>query len=47
MENKGLVMTRNLILCHVWGIRIFDGETRTVDVHGPYASIRNWEKQAT
>mgnify|MGYP000841608006 FL=1 len=32
MENKGLVMTRNQILCHVWGYD-FDGETRTVDVH--------------
>ena len=32
MENKGLVMTRNQILCHIWGYD-FDGETRTVDVH--------------
>lgn len=32
MENKDLVMTRNQILCHVWGYD-FDGETRTVDVH--------------
>ena len=32
MENKGLVMTRNQILCHVW-VYDFDGETRTVDVH--------------
>ena len=32
MENKGLVMTRNQILCHVCGYD-FDGETRTVDVH--------------
>ena len=32
MENKGLVLTRNQILCHVWGYD-FDGETRTVDVH--------------
>ena len=32
MENKGLVMTRNQMLCHVWGYD-FDGETRTVDVH--------------
>ena len=32
MENKNLVMTRNQILCHVWGYD-FDGETRTVDVH--------------
>ena len=31
LENKGLVMTRNQILCHVWGYD-FDGETRTVDV---------------
>ena len=31
-ELKGLVMTRNQILCHVWGYD-FDGETRTVDVH--------------
>lgn len=32
MENQGLVMTRNQILCRVWGYD-FDGETRTVDVH--------------
>ena len=32
LENKGLVMTRNQSLCHVWGYD-FDGETRTVDVH--------------
>ncbi len=32
VENKGLVMIRNQILCHVWGYD-FDGETRTVDVH--------------
>lgn len=32
LENKGLVMTRNQILCHVWGYD-FGGETRTVDVH--------------
>ena len=32
MENKGLVMTRNQILCHVWGYDFY-GETRTVDVH--------------
>ena len=32
LENKSLVMSRNQILCHVWGYD-FDGETRTVDVH--------------
>ena len=32
IENNGLVMSRNQILCHVWGYD-FDGETRTVDVH--------------
>lgn len=32
LENKGLVMTRNQILGHIWGYD-FDGETRTVDVH--------------
>ncbi|MBE5782983.1 MAG: response regulator transcription factor [Clostridiales bacterium] len=32
MENRGLVMTRDKILDHVWGYR-FDGESRTVDVH--------------
>ena len=37
MENKGLVMTRNQILCHVWGYD-FDGETRTVGCACPYAS---------
>ena len=31
-ENKGMVMSRNQILGHVWGYD-FDGETRTVDVH--------------
>lgn len=31
-ENKGMVMSRNQILEHVWGYD-FDGETRTVDVH--------------
>ena len=32
MENRGLVMSRNQILCQVWGYE-FEGETRTVDVH--------------
>ena len=32
LENKGMVMTRNQILCRIWGYD-FDGETRTVDVH--------------
>ena len=32
MENKGLVMSRNQILCHVWGYD-YDGATRTEDVH--------------
>jgi len=32
IENKGLVMTRDQILGHVWGYD-FAGETRTVDVH--------------
>lgn len=32
LENKGIVMTRNQILCRIWGYD-FDGETRTVDVH--------------
>ncbi|MDY4693432.1 MAG: response regulator transcription factor [Blautia sp.] len=32
MENKGMVMTRDQLLCHVWGYD-FDGETRTLDVH--------------
>ena len=32
MENKGIVMTRDQILNHIWGYD-FDGETRTVDVH--------------
>ncbi len=31
-ENKGLVMTREQILRHVWGYE-WAGETRTVDVH--------------
>ena len=32
MENRGIVMTRDQILCHIWGYD-FDGDTRTVDVH--------------
>lgn len=32
MENKEIVLTRNQILCQIWGYD-FDGETRTVDVH--------------
>ena len=32
VENRGLVMSRNQILCQVWGSE-FEGETRTVDVH--------------
>ena len=31
-ENKGIVLTRDQLLGHVWGYD-FDGETRTVDVH--------------
>ena len=32
MENKGIVLTRDRLLEHIWGYD-FDGETRTVDVH--------------
>ena len=32
VENRGLVMSRNQILCQVWGYEC-EGETRTVDVH--------------
>ena len=32
VENRGLVMSRNQILCQVWGYE-FEVETRTVDVH--------------
>ncbi|HIU75070.1 MAG TPA: response regulator transcription factor [Candidatus Pelethocola excrementipullorum] len=32
MENKGIVLSRDRILGHIWGYD-FDGETRTVDVH--------------
>lgn len=32
LENRGIVLTRNQLLEHVWGYD-FDGETRTVDVH--------------
>lgn len=32
VENKGIVLTRDKLLGHVWGYD-FDGETRTVDVH--------------
>ena len=44
MENKGLVMTRNQILCHVWGYD-FDGEERWMCMSVRF--VRNWEKQAT
>lgn len=32
MENKGMVLTRDQLLNHIWGYD-FDGENRTVDVH--------------
>ncbi|NLW71003.1 MAG: response regulator transcription factor [Eubacteriaceae bacterium] len=32
LENRGIVLTRDQILNHVWGYS-FDGENRTVDVH--------------
>ena len=32
LENKGIVLTRDQLLEHIWGYD-FDGETRTVDVH--------------
>ena len=32
IENKGIALTRDRLLDHVWGYD-FDGETRTVDVH--------------
>lgn len=32
MENKGLVLTRNMIMNKVWGFD-FQGESRTIDVH--------------
>lgn len=32
MENRGIVLSRDRLLGHVWGYD-FDGETRTVDVH--------------
>lgn len=32
LENRGVVLTRDQILNHVWGYA-FDGESRTVDVH--------------
>lgn len=32
LENRGVVLTRDQILNHVWGYA-FDGENRTVDVH--------------
>lgn len=31
-KNKNIVLTRDRILCEIWGYN-FDGETRTVDVH--------------
>ncbi len=32
MENRGIVLTRDQLLEHIWGYE-FGGETRTVDVH--------------
>ncbi len=32
MENKGMVLTRDQLLNHIWGYD-FDGENRTIDVH--------------
>lgn len=32
LENRGIVLTRDQLLEHIWGYD-FDGETRTVDVH--------------
>lgn len=32
IENRGIVLTRDRLLEHIWGYD-FDGETRTVDVH--------------
>lgn len=32
LKNRGIVLTRNQLLEHIWGYD-FDGETRTVDVH--------------
>ena len=32
LENKGIVLTRDQLLTHIWGYD-FGGETRTVDVH--------------
>ena len=32
LENKGIVLTRDQLLTHIWGYD-FDGQTRTVDVH--------------
>lgn len=32
LENRGIVLTRDQLLGHIWGYD-FDGETRTVDVH--------------
>ena len=32
LENKGIVLTRDQLLTHIWGYD-FDAETRTVEVH--------------
>ena len=32
LENRGVVYTRDQLLNHIWGY-VFDGESRTVDVH--------------
>ena len=32
LENRGMVLTRDQLLNHIWGYD-FDGENRTVDVH--------------
>lgn len=38
IENKGIVLTREMLLDEIWGFE-YGGETRTVDVH--IAAIRN------
>lgn len=41
IENRGKVLSRNLLLDEVWGYDYF-GETRTVDVHIRHLRKKNW-----
>ena len=45
LEKRGAVLTRDALLTQVWGYG-FDGESRTVDVHGPDAAVPQGRREA-